>query len=411
MKKTIIYMSIGMVVIAAILTVFVLKPFGSDYDEFSTMSIENEIAGIMIFEKTMDSLDYTREQDRIILSEILEEHEERVLHLRGWINEGMNDNQDFQHFDYLSTWCDEKLNANQLGRELITELEKLDEAQSDDELEEIYSKVVQHAFEMEESERNSITCLLEYQVLRDKVEESSFQLADLIPEMDVYANDVVLTELQDKLTESVVPSEEQIESADKVYPPAFFLERGHDDRLPLAKAICFHDEISLDDLVFLRHMKSDGDWAFVISSPGNDVQVVRQYIARKVNGNWSILSSFDSDVRVSEYLQGELADFNINTLPAYEMADYQVQYMTTNEQQYIHQQLARDGHVSSETYIYYLSRINDILFLFFKDNTRLLVEMDDMNIKSVTKLDHTASYSSYKSFLTSDGPEMIFIQD
>ncbi len=443
MKKIII--SISVVIILLLLGGAAYLFVGNSYEQESIIKrridfeeIEEKILKIIEVEIKINGLDFEDSGYFNDLKDILTEHSELIEILNGDIGKHLEEYpKSNETLLELNKWIQIKQEQNTLSTELGGDINKLKTAFDDESLEKNYTTIVLKSEDLRNLEFDSLSHLLVYRDLRLDEDDDDFLLDDYIVSVQSLTNNEESVEIISSGQDGNIPaSEEQTTNSinkdtlvvdtdstdstiehDKLaietrnFPPAYKLERGHDDRYPLAIAICHYDGISEEDLIFLRHMASDEEYAFIIASPGNNTQAIRQYCAKKTGDKWIVLAGYDAIDDVRMLIPQEFPDFNINTLPDYDLKNYTVGYWDVNTQTEVFRVLIDDGYVTGDTYIYLLSQVNDYAFIFFKDNTRLLLRLESGEIESVQKLDYTNTYASYYNYLPGGEPPMLFLQD
>lgn len=156
-----------------------------------------------------------------------------------------------------------------------------------------------------------------------------------------------------------------------------FLHRGNATRADIAAVVS--DYIDSDNSIFIRYLAFDGQYAFIIASPGDYPQDVYQYLLHEESGKWVVKESYSEYSTISSRLTSYMNkdDFNVRILPPYEISDFYVWWYSSSKVTELKEHLEYKGEVTSSDDVLYLSRVEDMLVVSFDSGKRFVFDFVD----------------------------------
>lgn len=184
-----------------------------------------------------------------------------------------------------------------------------------------------------------------------------------------------------------------------------YLIRGEQARRSIALAIAAFE--GHNNLMYIRFMKSDGLYAFVITGKWDNNQIIDQYLLKKEDNAWVVKEHFEPEQMAFEKIKQTYPDFNTEMLPPYELADYEVKVLEKEELSVFIDILKTENTVDD---IMFCSYIDEYFYVIFDDNTNYLIKNPESGRPEIYE-PHTIDY--YNLHLINDDrpPYMLFMQD
>lgn len=199
---------------------------------------------------------------------------------------------------------------------------------------------------------------------------------------------------------------------------ASLLHRGNKDRAAIAETVS--DYVYSDNSMFINYLKSDGEWAYLIGSPGNYSQSASQYILKKYGSQWKVVQSFSEYDSFGSEISSSLINegFNVTVLPNFDMSNYDRWYCYYDDIDTIVSHLKYNDKISYSDEMNYFSRVDDILVVTFESGKRFIfvfVMDNQYEYEDLYELSTDESYTDYDfifDYLYNDiAPTYVFIQD
>lgn len=186
---------------------------------------------------------------------------------------------------------------------------------------------------------------------------------------------------------------------------AKFLRRGNSDRLAIAYSIAGYE--GNEELMYIRYMKSDGFYAYVITGAWYNSQIVEQYLLQKKDDKWQVLEKYKAIDRCFEKIKTDYPDVDLSILPPYEVADYVIKVLDNQPLKAFINYIDINKSVSD---ISYCSYIGDYFCVSFNDGTSYLIKYPESPSREIYKLNEVNTYNFYL-FDEEKPPYFILIQD
>lgn len=235
------------------------------------------------------------------------------------------------------------------------------------------------------------------------------------------AEDGYLVTGADGTEDSFGSLEEAKESLRTTYGETFgtgeLLVRGNEDRAAIAEVIRTEEKAQM--LVYIRYLASDGEDAFLISSPGENTQQVDQYYFRKQDGQWTILAKADKEQGYELLNSLGVDDFSLGLLPGYRVKDYEILDHSSAEIYTFMSYLRSQGAAQSQDGFYYFSHVDNYVLALPTSGGRVLLktaEGNPMEVEGHQVLDPNENYASFHNLIDEDydgeqAPYFLFLQN
>lgn len=184
-----------------------------------------------------------------------------------------------------------------------------------------------------------------------------------------------------------------------------YLVRGEQSRRDIALAIAASE--GNDELMYIRYMRSDGLYAFVVTGQWDNPQIVTQYLLKNQEGIWSVLETFGAKQIAFNKIKLNYTDFNPEIFPPVEVAVFDIKQMTDEELDTYISLVAKDLDASD---VKFTSYIDEYLYMLFEDGTDYFI----VNPESTTPIIHQVNdidYYNYYLINEEKPPYLIFMQD
>lgn len=171
---------------------------------------------------------------------------------------------------------------------------------------------------------------------------------------------------------------------------AKFLQRGDQERTDIAYAIAKHE--GNDELMYIRYMKSDENYSFVITGEWYNSQIINQYLLKNEGGQWQVVKKFSITDRLLDQIKLDEPNVPSSILPPFEVADYVVKVLN-DEQLKTYIALADPTKLIGD--ISFCSYIGDYFYIMFEDGSDYLIKYPEKETKEIYTIKPWIPYNYY----------------
>lgn len=184
-----------------------------------------------------------------------------------------------------------------------------------------------------------------------------------------------------------------------------FLVRGEQDRTDMAYAIGAYE--GNNELMYIRYMKSDGLYSYVITGAWYNAQMIDQYLLEKELSGWKVVEKFATTDRTFEKIKSGYPGASEAILPPMEVADYVIKVLDDQQLKQFIEFVDASKLVGD---ISFCSYIGDYFYVMFKDGADYLIKQPEYATREVYQV---KTYIPYNYYLINEDkpPFFLFIQN
>lgn len=185
---------------------------------------------------------------------------------------------------------------------------------------------------------------------------------------------------------------------------AELLSAGHPDRIAIEQVLTSE----LGEKQYIRHMKSDGTYAFVVASSVSSQNYIDQYLMKSEGGKWTIEYYFSETEDVIDKLNVYCPEANLNTLPAYDLDDYYVNILSVQDYETLAEIINyHTGMDPVDIAIEFASMSGDIVYTVLENGRKFIYYNISEQLVEVSSYADILSEMAYEY----DPPMFIFLQE
>ena len=180
-------------------------------------------------------------------------------------------------------------------------------------------------------------------------------------------------------------------------PTNSLLPKGNGDRTEIAKVTSSY--IGSNKSIFVKYLKSDGEWAFLMCTPGSNSQEINNVILKKAGSTWQVVTTYDEtftagSLDTSIINQG----FNVTLLPPYEFGDFDNTFADASYIRSAEEYLYNNGKIKSSEKCDYFAKTGSVIAMNFETGKRFILEMDPDNTNNVVNIITLSSGDHFVDF-------------
>lgn len=184
-----------------------------------------------------------------------------------------------------------------------------------------------------------------------------------------------------------------------------YLVRGESPRRQIALAIAAAE--GNEQLMYIRYMRSDDQYAFVVTGKWDDCQIVTQYLLKNEETGWRVLETYPATEKILSTILTNYPDINPDILPPFEVADYKINYL---EDEAVSAYIAMVDQGKTLDNLDFISYVDEYMVLIFDDESGYMIINPDSQNQEIHDI-QTVDY--YNLYLMNEErpPYFIFMQD